>query len=270
VKIKREVHMDKASFKKIIICSAIAGVIIGILQAVLDINLLTDYTVPYIIIIVIAVAAASVVISFNQWKRAMVLANEGKLDEAIQAFEKLHEKHKGKMGYKDQAVGGIANMYNRMGEFEKSNSYLEKINFDNLDNNTRAVSYAIYAHNLYFLDEDLYRARRYIKNSREMVEMPEFILLHALLELELEGQESSDDIIKQYERLNFNKKAIGGLYTILLVDEFSKKVNENFMLGLYYYKIGELNKAKEYLAQAADCSYENFFSDTAKELLKEL
>lgn len=262
--------MSKGSFKKIIIWSTIAGVIIGILQAALGINFLTDYTVPYIILIFVAIAVVSIILSINKWKCPMVLANEGKFEEAIKVFEELHEKYKGKLGYKDQAIGGIANMFNRMGEFEKSNGYLEKLDFDSLDSNSKAISYAIYAQNLYLLDLDLYKARSYIKISREIVEMPEFILVHALLELELEGQEVADKIMMEFENLRFNKKFISGFHTVLLVDEFSKRINENFMLGLYYYKIGNAVKANGYLEEAADCRYKNFFSDTARELLKEI
>lgn len=262
--------MDRYSFKKIIIWSAIAGALIGILQAALNINLLTDYTVLLIVVIVVITALIATIIAINQWKQPMNLANEGKFQEAIEVFEKLHEKHKGKMGYKNQGIGGLANMYNRMGEFEKSNSYLDKLDFETLDNNSKAVSYAIYAHNLYFLDLNLFKARNYIKRCREIVEMPEFILLQALLELELEGREVSDKLVEEYENLKFDKKFVGGLYTVLLIDEFSKKVNESFMLGLYYYKIGEVGKAKDYLKEAASCSYENFFSNMAKDLLLQL
>lgn len=262
--------MDKYSFKKIITWSAILGVFIGILQAALDINFLTDYLVLLIIVIVFAVAVLATIFVINQWKLPINLANEGKFQEAIEVFEKLHGKHKDKMGYKNQGIGGLANMYNRMGEFEKSNSYLDKLDFETLDNNSKAVSYAIYAHNLYFLDLNLYKARNYIKRCREIVEMPEFILLQALLELELEGREASDRLVEEYENLKFDKKFVGGLYTVLLIDEFSKKVNESFMLGLYYYKIGEVHKAKGYLKEAASCSYENFFSNMAKDLLIEL
>jgi tetratricopeptide (TPR) repeat protein len=266
----KEKSMDKYSFRKIIIWSAIVGAVIGILQAALNINFMTDYTVLFIIVIAVVIAVLSIIFAIIQWKQPMNLANEGKFQEAIDVFEKLHEKHKGKMGYKNQGIGGVANMYNRMGEFEKSNSYLDKLDFETLDNNSKAVSYAIYAHNLYFLDLDLYKARNYIKKCRELVEMPEFILLYALLELQLEGREASDKVVEEYENLKFDKKSVGGLYTVLLIDEFSKKVNESFMLGLYYYKIGEADKAKGYLKEAASCSYENFFSNMAKDLLIEL
>jgi hypothetical protein len=100
--------------------------------------------------------------------------------------------------------------------------------------------------------------------------MPEFILVQALLQLELEGQEVSDKLLEEYENLKFNKKFVSGFYTVLLIDDFSKRVNENFMLGLYYYKIGEGDKAKVYLTEAANCSYKNFFSNMAKDLLIEL
>jgi tetratricopeptide (TPR) repeat protein len=161
----KEKTMDKHSLKKVIIWSAIAGALIGILQAALNIDFMTDYTVLFIIVIVVITALISTIIVVNQWKRPMNLANEGKFQEAIETFEKLHNKHKDKMGYKNQGISGLANMYNRMGEFKKSNSYLDKLDFETLDNNSRAVSYAIYAHNLYFLDLDLYKARSYIKNA---------------------------------------------------------------------------------------------------------
>jgi len=262
--------MSKSKFKLLMIWSVILGIFLGAILIRYDIYILPylfGYTIAALVIIFIVIFLITLYIAYRNFKLQMKMLNMGKYEEVIKELLNKHKKASKSFLYKQQYLGNVANCYNRMGNFEESLNYLDKINNDIADKNSKALNYVLYAHNLYFLGMDIEKAEELVNKSRQLMDMPETILLDALIKLELGEEEKAANIIEEYYRLKSKKKYILGFYTQIVFDEYTKEVNENFMLGYYYFKLGSMGKANKYLSQAAKCDYKNYFSDKAKELL---
>lgn len=257
--------MKKYDFTKMLAWPLVFGAFLGLALAKFEINLI-DYIIPILILLVIIIIAVSAYYMKKEANYQQTLLNEGRYDELIKYMTEKHEQAKGKMGYRQQYLYGIANCYNRMGQFQVSLNYLQDMEEDKMDNNLKAGYYVLYAANLYFLNRDLNKAEELIIKSRELLDMPESILLHALINIELGKREEANNLIELYLKKPNEKKYKLGIYTIMYIDEFSTNVSEKFMLGLCYKKLGEEEKSKRYLTEAADCGYWNYFSDLAKEM----
>ena len=261
--------MKKNNFVIIIAWGGILGIILAASLILNDIhfnfNMLLGIILSLILIIVIvfAVALCKAINDNRFYKR---LLDNGEYDELIKLMKEKHNKLDGKMGYKQQHLANIANCCGRMGNFQESLNYLKKIDEEGLDKYTKASYYGMYAENLFFLNEDLMKAEELIDKSRELLDCPEAILVKALISLELDKKEESSELIELYHKKTPRKKYEFTLTTVLYFDEYTEKVSGNFMLGLYYKKVGELEKAKKYFSQSAHCSYKNYFSDKGREL----
>lgn len=211
---------------------------------------------------------ATIYIIFKELKNQKTLIDNGRYDELIKYSINKHEKMKGKIGYKGQYLVNIANCYNRMGNFQESLSYLEKIEVNKMDNRTKASYYALISSNLYFSNQNLNRADELISKSRQLLDTPEHILQQALIQIELNKKDTASELVEQYHKKTTRKKYMLGAYSMDYIDEYCVEISEKFMLGLYYKKIGNEEEAKEYFLKSAKCNYKNYFSDISKELYK--
>ena len=226
------------------------------------------YIIPIIILFVTFIIATDIYFMIKESKYQQTLLNNGRYDELIKYMINKHEQINGKMGYKEQYLVGIANCYNRMGNFQESLNYLEKIEENKMDNKIKAGYYTSYSSNLYFLNKSLNKAEELINKSRKLLDMPESMLLQGLITIELNKKDEASQLIEQYLKKETRKKYMFEIYTVMYIDEYTSEICENFMLGLYYKKIGEGVNAKKYFSKSAKCNYKNYFSDISKELYK--
>lgn len=258
--------MKKGIVTKIVL-GGILGAILGAVSAIYEIR--SVYLImPAIILFVIYIIVATIYSIFKELKNQKTLIDNGRYDELIKYSIDKHEKMKGKIGYKGQYLVSIANCYNRMGSFQESLNYLEKIEVNKMDNRTKASYYALISSNLYFLNQNINRAEELIIKSRQLWDTPEHSLLQALICIELNKKDIASQLIEQYHKKATRKKYMFGAYTMYYFDEYCFEISEKFMLGLYYKKIGNEEESKEYLLKSAKCNYKNYFSDISKELSK--
>lgn len=258
--------MKKGNGRKII--PIVLGGILGLIFAIYKIRLVS-LIIPAIILFVIYFIAAVIYFIFKELKHHKTLIDNGRYDELIKYSTNKHEKMKGKISYKEQYLVNIANCYNRMGNFQESLNNLEKIQVHKMDNKTKSSYYTLISSNLYFLNQNLNRAEELISKSRQLLDTPERILQQALIDIELNKKDNASQLVEQYHKVTTRKKYMFGVYSIDYIDEYCIEISEKFMLGLYYKKIGNEEKSKEYFLKSANCNYKSYFSDISKELCKQ-
>lgn len=257
--------MKKKDFTVIISWSIVIGLILGVALAISEIDIIV-FAMPALIFLVVLIIAAASYYTLKDLKIQKSMLNTGKYDEMIKYSIGRHEKLKGKMGYKEQYILNVANCFNRMGKFQESLDYLDRMQVDKMDNNLKAGYCGLYSSDLYFLNQDMGKAEELIIKSRNLIDMQESMLLHALISLELNKNETARQLVEAYCKKSNKKKYILGMSTVMYIDEYTSKVSEKFMLGLYYKKAGDEAKSKMYLTEAASYRYNNYFSNISKEL----
>lgn len=259
--------MKKFNFNKILPWVIVLGFLLGLVFAICEINIIS-YIVPISILLIIFTMAVSAYFILKELNYQQSLLNTGRYNELIKYLLDKHEQYSGKMGYRQQYLVFVANCCNRMGNFQESLSYLEKIQENKMDNKTKAGYYLLYSSNLYFLNQSLNKADELINKSRTLLDMNESMLLHALIDIGLNKKEDARQLIEQYHKRGTAKKYMFGISTVLYVDEYTSKVSEKFMLGLYYKNIGDEENSIKYFSESANCDYRNYFSDISKEICK--
>jgi len=255
--------MKKSSLGNLFPWAILGGLFLGVFCAITGIPLLS-YTVPILTLLGILILVTVIFVFAKESRYQLAMLNDGRYEEFIEYLTIKHERGSRFKSYKGQYLLSIANCLNRMGDFRESLNCLQKIDESRLDKNTKASYYSLYSSNLYFLNDNLRRAEELITKSRGMMDMPESILLQALIELELNKREESESLIEKYRKIK-RKKYLFGM-TVLIIDDYTRKISENFLLGLYHKIAGEEEHSKIYFSKSADCRYKNYFSDLSKEL----
>lgn len=254
--------MGKKFFFKAIAILLGTSIILSIVSCLFKIDTITNNILMVISAILIVIYFTHKNIRYKQ-----TLLNNGRYDELIKYMINSHKLLKRMWGYKEQYSVSIASCYNRMGNFQESINYLEKIEKTKMDNNTKALYYAIYSLNLYFLNQSMNKAEELINKFRQVLDNPRSMLLEALIAIELDKKEYAKQLVEQKYKEVTRKKYIISFYTLIYTDEYCSEISENFMLGLYYKKMGEEEAAKRYFAKSANCNYKNYLSDISKEYI---
>lgn len=220
-------------------------------------------TLTYVVYIAAAYFLVRMIINFFTVKKNKKLLEEGKFEEVIKIYEKLHNKYSKYNNYKGLYFFNIAKCYYRLGNFKKSNEILKEFRIDELDKNYKVMYYGIYASNLALMEKDLETAYNYIKLARKIYELPEMILNQAIIE-RIKGIEDAEKTFEEFKDKVMNAKGSGEY------DSFGKEILENYLIGLYHYKSGNMESAKDYFEKTSRLPYKNYFSDTAKEFLKKI
>lgn len=217
--------------------------------------------ISYVIYALVIVYIIRVFLNFLQARKNRNLLNEGKYEEAIQIYEKLHKKHLKYKNYNGFYLFNVAKCYYRMGKFKNSNHTLDSFNVKDLPDNYKVIYYGMYAANLVLMGKDLEKAYKYILEARKIYDMPDLILNQALIEKLQDKPNAEETFVLYKEKSDSSPKQSKG-------DTFGKDIVENYLLGLYYQKSKEKNLSKEYFEKAAKNEYDNYFSNQAKEFIK--
>ncbi|MDP4145815.1 MAG: hypothetical protein Q8936_15230 [Bacillota bacterium] len=256
--------MKKYNMKKVISISVVLGLVLSFFLIKYDIDIIY-FLKTIFVLLVIYIIVMTAILMHKDFKRQKDMLSSGRYDELIKYYEEKHQKFNGRRGYKQQHLINVAGCYHRIGQFQESLDLLYTVEDNKLDKNMKAGYYALVSLNLYFLERNLDKAEELIIKSRKLLDMPESILLQALISIELDNKVDTNKLLQEYHEKTNKKKFIFGIYTVLYIDEYTRNVSEKFMLGLYYQKIGDKEKAKRYFSEAAECNYKNYFSDIARE-----
>ncbi len=185
----------------------------------------------------------------------------------ILAFDKIIKEN---LNYKNTIIEIIADCYNRLGEFEKSNGYLESVKQEE-DPDHESIAEILYAQNLLFMGKNLNKAEQIITDFRKDFDLVESMLTHALIELEKGNKEKSDKLIDEYKKRKALQRNIIQIQRgVSNSDNYSEAISEKFMLGLYYYKTNNTDKAKKFFSRVSKSKVECYLVEKAKEYLEVL
>ena len=115
----------------------------------------------YIILFLLTLCSIISITYFNEWIKPLRLMFKGNFAESITLFKKTAAKYKNRLSTRDNAFYNIAAGYHRLGNFEESIEWLNKINKKKLNKNLSGVYYGLYAMNLIVLKRDLNLAEDY-------------------------------------------------------------------------------------------------------------
>jgi len=221
----------------------------------------------YLLFVVIFVAIMSSY--YRGWLKSAKLISIGKLDEAIKYLLKLHKRYENTIGYKSQALYNMAICYNFKGEFIKSLSILDKMKGQKLDKKLEAAYLGLYASNLIAIEKDPEIAEDYLDQAIEKLNLPIFLLSKAHVRLIQGDRNTAEHLVNKV--VDFQpKKFIFGIWSVFIIDRKLDDLLQNFLLGMYYYKIKNIYPAKRYFREACKYKYDNYYSNKANEILEVL
>lgn len=207
---------------------------------------------------------------FLMWKYIVPirLINIGEYDRAIKEFEKLMKAHEGDWKTKNQIIYSIANCLHRKGDFEESIKQLNLIKVDEMDSNLSGAYYGLFAGNLINLKNNLDIAEEYLTKSQELLKLRSSLLYRCYLEM-LKGNDiGATELINEFFHYDSERGMVFGLNTTLLIDKKFENMMCNYLLGIYYLHINDLESAIMYLTKASEYRYDNYYSRKSKELLE--
>lgn len=222
--------------------------------------------ISLIVLLVIFIILRVIISVYKKITYQIMLLNNGRYQEFISYMSERHNKYYKQRPHKCSCLLGIANCYSRMGNFQESINYLKKIDYSKINKAIKSGYFLLYSLNLYFLNENLDKAVEFVNESRVLLDTPESMLLKALIELELGKIDDANKLVEEYFSKINRKKIIIKFAAIVYFDNYITNVIEKYMLGLYYMKMLNMDKAKSYFCEAANCNYKSYFSDKAKAL----
>jgi tetratricopeptide (TPR) repeat protein len=197
------------------------------------------------------------------------LLNTGKYDKAINGFNNIIKKYENKVNVKNAAVFNIALCYSRMGNFEKSDEYLMKIDIEFMNEYLKWDYFILNAMNVMLLGEDINEVETYLKRALSILKKKEFYPAEAYFYALKGNNEKCLNYIYMYLEFMEDKKVLfGSIKSGIIMDKFIYNVQNNFFLGVCYLKMNNWVLAKQYLKKACKCDYDNYFSRKSKELVE--
>ena len=110
-------------------------------------------------------------------------------------------------------------------------------------------------------------AEEYLKKSVDVLNIPEMLPIQAYLEVLKSNAEKANEFIRRYLREKRSKRLIFNISTTLALDRTFEKVENNFFIGISYYKMKNFELARKYLLESCSCKYDNYYSKRSNELL---
>lgn len=255
----------------------IAGLLIGILIACLliliDTLVALNTGIPFGLVAFLGVAAVWVFLIwelyFNSIKPIQLMF-QGEYDRALALLKKklksiLVQLH---IDSKNGILYNIANVYHRMGKFENSIEWLEKIERRKLDKVLKGAYYALYAQNMLMLKVDLNEAERYLEIASPLDKLTSINLSYLYFYILKNDLEKAGEKLQEYLDEKQNRKNLSMSFrTILIRDKEFLSVMENFIYGAYYQAINDRDRARESFEKAYSCPYDNCYRAKAGEWL---
>lgn len=164
-------------------------------------------------------------------------------------------------------IYNIAVVYARMGEFESSITWLERIDLAKIPNISKSSYYGMYAFNLLHLGRSFEVAENYLNEAALLEKRPILDLAFCYLYLLKNDLEKATEHVKIYLDNPEKTQRIYKQGTIRIkVDQTYFTGMENFYLGLYYQAMNDVKKAEEHFFAAALMPYDNFIKREAHRL----
>ncbi|MDP2211078.1 MAG: hypothetical protein Q8J63_05005 [Candidatus Aquicultor sp.] len=217
----------------------------------------------------IAVGSVTIGITYLYIYRPSKLLVKGDFDGAMRIFEKMQKKRWLGRTVQQTTIFNISEIHHRTGRFEKSIATLDRMPQKRLSKNLRGVRSLLYGANLLMLGRNLDTAEVHLQVGESLVQHPSFSLFYAYLDILRDDLESAKRNVNQYLKSSPGNRYKFG-QAVLVFDREFFSATDNFFLGCYYQALDDSHKAKEHFENAASCSYENYFSSKASELLASL
>lgn len=205
------------------------------------------------------------------YKKPIRLSEEGHYNDALSMFKKSLDT--GKVWFRlrilkqEIIVYSIAVAYARMGEFESSITWLERIDLAKIPNISKSSYYGMYALNLLRLGRSFEVAENYLNEAVLLGKLPMFDLVFCYLYLLKNDLEKATEHVKIYLDNPEKRQRIYKQGTVRIkVDQTYFTGMENFYLGLYYQAMNDVEQAKEHFFAAALMPYDNFIKREAHRL----
>lgn len=193
------------------------------------------------------------------------LLSKGRYNEAVDSFKKIIKKCENKIKIRNVTLFNIALCYSRMGDFEKSDQYLSKVDTKIMGEYFKWDYFILNAMNIMLLGEEIDEVESYLQKALNILEKKEFYPTEAYFyALKGDNQECLNYIHMYLEFIE--EKRLARLINKL--DKFIYNVQNNFLIGACYLKMNNYVLAKQYLKKSYRCNYDNYFSKKSEELLK--
>lgn len=243
------------------ICIGIlVGLALGIILALLDID------VPLIIWIIIILLVGIFFIAKLANPLRYVL--KGQIDTAVTMYLKQIEKYDQYKSVYNANNYNIAMCYNLKGDFEASIEYLKKLNETKLDKNLTSAYYFLFASDLILLERDMELAEEYLLKSRKTKVLPGLVLLESCIETQKGNFTRAKELIMEYKNNKKNMVALG--LNIMVTVKKLENITNDFLIGLNYFKMNDLQQAKQSFEDVSKYDYDFYYVRKAKELLQDI
>jgi tetratricopeptide (TPR) repeat protein len=197
------------------------------------------------------------------------LLTTGKYGEAIDQFNNIIKKYANKVKIRNVTLFNIALCYSRMGDFEKSDEYLNQIDIEMMNDYLKWDYFILNAMNVMLLGEDINEAEPHLQKAVSILKKKEFYPTEAYFYALKGNNEECLNYIHMYLDFMEGKRVLfSSVKSSMIMDKFIYNVQNNFLVGVCYLKMNNWVLAKEYLEKACKCNYDNYFSRKSKELLK--
>ena len=247
----------------------IVSFILGFASAFWDIHLSPE---TWIVIFVLAFLILFGSGIYNLMNPTRFLS-KGMYNKAIEEFNNIINKYKGNDRVMNAMNLNIASCYSRLGDFQRSIEYLDKIDSKTraIDKNLTFAYSGLYVVNLMLLDREYEKIEEHLKKVVEINDLIEFYPIRAYFEALKADEKKTLDYIEKYQNRKENRKFIlSFMNTSLVFDKFTIDVENNFFIGMSYYKLNDFKSAILYLSKIINYEYDNFYSRKAREILEEI
>ena len=244
------------------------GILVGLAVSILLV-LLDIYIPPNTLLIIWIIVILSVGIFFiAKLASPLRYVLKGQIDTAINIYLKQIEKYGQYKSVYNANNYNIATCYNLKGDFEDSIEYLKKINETKLDKNLTSAYYFLFASDLILLERDIGLAEEYLLKSRETKILPGLVLLESCIETQKGNFTRAKELIMEYKNNKKNIVALG--LNIMFTVKKLENITNDFLIGLNYLKMNDLQKAKQSFEDVSKYEYDFYYVRKAKELLQGL
>ena len=211
---------------------------------------------------------------YNISIKPMKLLFKGDYNQSLFIYKRLLRKNlilKLDINSRNQTIYNVANIYHRLGMFQDSIAWLEKINTKKINRSFKGFYYSLYAGNILFSSNNIELAEEYFQRAFTLIDFPIKYLSSCYLSVRKNNLEEAKIMLDEYlKQKNKTRNLSLGLTTIFIVDREFADIVEGYFLGCYYQATHDIEKAKANFVKAYSCSYDNFYTRKATEVLNQL
>ena len=201
---------------------------------------------------------------------------DGHFEKAIEMAKEEIEKSPEKKHHVAQRHIDMAICYERMGEFEQSIRCLEECDLSYLKKPIHQTYDSMYALNLMLLRKKTDHAIRYVGKTQEFNRFRKQAnlfytnyLVMAHLDLDRKNLEGGEFLAAEVRRLRLTdvRNEVSD-YAYRRIGADFRRIQEDYLLGWFYERVGDDEVAAMFYAPVADFRYDNYYTRKAKAFME--